>query len=307
MVAKLSWFMVLVGFLASAACGILAGQIPPGQILDKTPADHYLKINGVRYHFQEYAGPKQTVFLLHGFASSTYTWREIAPRLNRAGFRVVALDMKGFGWSDKPLDAKYDPATLAAEVAEFIRVKKLGRVVFVGNSLGGAIGLIVTLQHPTKISRLVLIDAANPQAKTFWRKVASLPLAGLVIRLTFGRWAIWDSLDEVYHDPKKVTYELVKAYYDRLRTVGALEAQRAVLTSIHEIKPFYDRVGEIKVPTLIIWGASDKWVPVAVGRKLNKSIPGSRMVILKNCGHVPQEECPGRTAKLLADFAAGRD
>jgi pimeloyl-ACP methyl ester carboxylesterase len=302
MVARLAWFIVLVGFLTSAACALFVGQVPPGQILDKTPADHYLKLSGVRYHYQDYAGPKSTIFLLHGFASSTYTWKDVAPRLNRAGFRVVALDMKGFGWSDKPLDAKYDPATLAAEVAVFFKAKNLGRVVFVGNSLGGAIGLIVTLQHPRLISRLILIDAARPQAKTFWRRVASLPLAGLVLRLTFGRWAVWDSLDEVYHDPKKVTYELVKAYYDRLRTEGALEAQRAVLNSIHEIKPYYARAREIKVPTLIIWGASDKWVPVKVGRKLNKSISGSRLVILKNCGHVPQEECPAQTARLIVDF-----
>ncbi|MBU1742845.1 MAG: alpha/beta hydrolase, partial [Proteobacteria bacterium] len=211
----------------AAGCGIFVGQVPPGKILDKTAADHFLEIGGVRYHYQEYPGRPPTCFLLHGFASSTYTWQKIAPRLNRAGYRVVALDMKGFGWSDKPLDAKYDPTTLAAEVAAFVRAKGFGRVVFVGNSLGGAIGLIVTLQHPALVSRLVLIDAANPQAKTFWRKVASLPLAGLVIRLIFGRWAVWDSLMEVYHDPRKVTDEQVKAYYDRLRTQNALEAQQA--------------------------------------------------------------------------------
>jgi len=307
MVARLVCLMVTCGLILSAtSCGIFVGQTPPGKILNRTAADHYLKLGGLRYHYQEYPGRSPAIFLLHGFASSTYTWQKMAPRLNRAGFRVVALDMKGFGWSDKPLNARYDPKTLAREVAVFLKVKKLGPVVFVGNSLGGAIGLIVTLQHPALVSRLVLIDAANPQAKTFWRKVASLPLAGLVMRLTFGRWVVWDSLDEVYHDPKKVTDELVQAYYDRLRTQGALEAQRAVLSSIHEIKPFYDRVGEIKVPALIIWGASDKWVPVEVGRKLHRSIRGSRLVILKNCGHVPQEECPGRTARLIADFLASQ-
>ncbi|MBU0515017.1 MAG: alpha/beta hydrolase, partial [Proteobacteria bacterium] len=82
--------------------------------------------------------------------------------------------------------------------------------------------------------------------------------------------------------------------------------QQAVLSSIHQIKPFYDRAGRIRVPTLIIWGAGDKWVPLTVGRKLNKSIPGSRLVVLQKCGHVPQEECPDRTTRLIVDFSASQ-
>jgi pimeloyl-ACP methyl ester carboxylesterase len=74
--------------------------------------DHFVTIDGVRYHYTEYPGSGQDVFLLHGFASSTYTWEKVAPMLQANGYHVWALDMKGFGWSDKPEDADYSPQQL---------------------------------------------------------------------------------------------------------------------------------------------------------------------------------------------------
>jgi len=299
------FFLVL--FLAAifSGCGLFIKTIPKGEILGKAPEDKYIMIDDVNYHYREYPGAGRDIFLLHGFASSTYTWEKVIPYLTGQGYHVWALDMKGAGWSDKPRGAKYDTFTLMKEVNKWMNVMGLKDVVFVGNSLGGAIAVLMALEHPDKTVQVVLIDSAGyPIKKPFIIRMAKMPLAGEITKLFFGRWMVRWNLKEGYFNDDLISEKTIDAYYNRMCTENVLDAKVALARSIDfdAFTPYIKRISEIKNRTLIIWGENDEWIPVESGHKFRKDLSNSTLVILPECGHIPQEEKPEQTAKIIIDF-----
>jgi len=289
-----------------AGCGFNVKTIPSGEIPGGPKAcDHFMCLEGIRYHYTEHPADGPDIVLVHGFASSTYTWEAIVPYLCERGYHVFALDLKGFGWSDKPADAAYDPVSLMQEVNTWMDARGLTQAVFVGNSLGGAIAALMALEHPARISKLVLIDAAGyPMKSPMIIRLAHLPLAGSVMKLFFGPWVVRWNLKEVFSDDDRITEEKVTAYYDRLRTEKALEAQIAVARSLKldGLEQYIKRISDIAANTLIIWGQDDRWIPLDIGRRFTNDIAGSTLTVIPECGHMPQEEQPKRTAELIIDF-----
>lgn len=286
-------------------CGLFITTIPKGEILGKAPEDKYIMIADVNYHYREYPGTGRDIFLLHGFASSTYTWDKVIPYLTGKGYHVWDLDMKGFGWSDKPEDAKYDTVTLMQEVNKWMEAMGLKKVVFAGNSLGGAIAVFMALEHPEKTDLLILIDSAGyPIDKPFVIKMAKIPLAREITKLFFGRWFVERTLKEVMFNDDKITEEQIDAYFKRISTENALDAQVAIARSIdfEAMSIYTKRIPEIKNRTLIIWGKNDEWIPIESGHNFKRDLLNSKLVILPECGHIPQEEKPEQTAKIMIDF-----
>jgi len=299
--------VILVAMLTTlVGCRLLVPTIDPGVIVDPTAHDHFVRIDGVKYHYLLYPGPGPTLVMVHGFASSTYTWEQIAPPLNRLGYNIVALDLKGFGWSDKPRGATYDVVTLKHEVHKFVDGLGLQRYALVGHSLGGAVAVLSALDRPEQIERLILVDPAVPRTDhrpAVFQLLGSAPGA-LTAELAFGQWMVDFNLDEVYFDRARISPATRRAYYDRLRTDGALQAQAAIVATVNGpgLRALFDRVPTIQLPTLILWGEHDRWVPLAVGQALQREIRGSELHVLPRCGHMPQEEWPDQTVALIADF-----
>lgn len=301
--------LLCVTVLATVSCGLFVEILPNGQVPHPDTHDYFVTINNVKYHYTEYPGPGETIFLLHGFASSTYTWEKVAPVLQARGYHVWALDMKGFGWSDKPEDADYSPWQLMKEVNAWMDKMGLEDVVLVGNSLGGAIAWNMALVYPEKVKKLVLIDAAGFMHETQMPvpvRLAGLPGAAGVARLFLGRWIVQDTLKQVYFDSAAVTAEQINAYYNRLCTENALGALTALGRSISTIssKEYALRIPEIQVDTLIIWGRDDAWIPLKDGFKFKETLPNATLEVIPFCGHAPQEEKPEETAHLIIDFLA---
>ncbi|MDD5224811.1 MAG: alpha/beta hydrolase [bacterium] len=301
--------IMLVFFSGLAGCGLFIKTIPPGQIPAPTPFDHFVKVGGVNYHYLEYPGSGPTVVLLHGFGSSTYTWEGVIPYLKQKGFHLYAFDMKGFGWSDKPKGADYSPFTLLKEVNALMEALGLKKVIFIGNSLGGGIGTLMALEHPDKIERLVLVDAGGyPMELPSIINLARVPLAAETLKLFFGRWVIRWNISEVMYADELMTGRQVDAYFDRLRSEGAIDAMIKLARAIdfNAFEPYIARNQEIKIPVLIIWGEEDKWVPLSIGYQFRQDIPGSKLVIIPKCGHIAQEEYPKLTAEYIIGFIEGK-
>lgn len=297
---------------AAACCGLFAPTIPEGTIPGPGPGPHdrFVRIGGVNYHYTEYGGEGDPVVLLHGFGSSTYTWEKVAPLLERRGYHVYALDMKGFGWSDKPRGAAYDPLTLMEEVNEWMAHMGLENAALVGNSLGGAVCVLLAVEHPEKVARLVLVDPGGYAFKmpTVVR-LGRLPCAGTLVRLVYGRWLIRWNLREVMYDNERVTDEQVEAYYDRNRTENGIDAQVALIRSLNAgaFERFALRVPRVTQPTLLLWGREDAWIPLeTVGYRFRKELARATLVVIPRCGHIPQEEQPEITAEAIANFLEGR-
>ena len=305
------WLMILVG------CGLIlkmwfnrplrhvAEDASPKKTITTTPNDHFVTIEKICYHYSEYPAAGKDILLIHGFASSTYTWEKVAPVLNQLGYHVWALDLKGFGWSDKPKDASYDILTLTEEVYQWMEALDLEDVVLVGNSLGGGITNMMALLHPEKVGRMVLIDAVAYNTKLpFIMKLARFPLSAEVTKLFFSRWLVRQTLSEVYHHKAWITKDQVEAYYDRLKTTHALNVQIAVVRALEfeKFEKYVNRIPDIKSKTLIIWGEHDKWIPLSSAYRFNEQLRDATLVIIPECGHIPQEEYPDFTVRLIDDF-----
>ncbi len=280
------------------------------------PADYQLfRVDDLSLAYTDTgAGAGEPLLLVHGFGACKYTWRHVVPRFS-SSHRVLTLDLKGFGDSDKPRDDAYALADQARLVARFIEDKGLKNLTLAGHSMGGGVALLTYLTladagGPNPIARLVLIDSASyPQHLPSFIRVLRMPLAGrLALGLlpcrTLANWV----LKLAFYDHSRITPEMAATYGDYACRAGAdhalIQTARSILPE--NIDALTRRYEEITIPTLVLWGEEDRIVPLTVGRQLAAAIPTARLVTLPRCGHVPQEERPEETLEILADFLADR-
>lgn len=307
-------FITSIILFSLSGCGIFIKKIPQGEIAIPCPdgKDNMIKIGPTNFHYTEYDAPGQAVLMVHGFGSSTYSWQKVAPILQSKGYHVYAIDMKGFGWSDKPAagkDVKYDAITLMEEVCTCMDAIGIKNVVYVANSLGGAIGVLMAMQHPEYINKMVLLDPAGyPHKKPMVIRMEAIPGAVCSVKAFFGKWVAKWNLKEVTYNKDWVSQEQIDNYYARLITVGSIEAQVSIIKTLDfdYFEPYLKRVPAIEQKTLLVWGAEDEWIPLSVGYRYRHNLPNSNLVIIEHCGHTPQEEIPGVTANLILDFIDGK-
>jgi pimeloyl-ACP methyl ester carboxylesterase len=268
----------------------------------------YETIAGRRIRFVR-RGSGSAIVLLHGFASSIYTWKDVLPALARY-HDVVALDLPGFGRSECPRDLSFDE--YPAVVVGLLDRLGLPKATLVGNSLGGALAAVLAAERGERVEGLVLIDAAGfnlQEEKRPWplRFAGARPVAALLNRLPLRRLLVRASLRQVFFDDSLVTSERVDEYLEPMLRPHAPEAMRSLLASRSTHPDAVQRLlPRIKVPALIVWGRDDVWIPVQDAGRFAAALPGAKVVVLDRCGHMPQEEQPAELARLILDFTAPR-
>lgn len=266
---------------------------------------HFADIDGVRIHYQE-KGTGTPLVLLHGFTSSTYSWKDVFEPLSKS-FRVIAVDLKGFGFSGKP-DGDYTRRAQGILVAHLLDHLKIEKAWLAGNSMGGEVALNIALQNPQHVAGLILIDSAGVNvsgANSLAPGYTRIPVVGpvLIALALTSDGLVRQGLEKSFYDDAKVTDERVAAYHRPLKTRGGQLAARRARTQ-WGLFPIEQDLSKISVPTLLIWGAEDELIPLEAGRKMNALINGSKLVILEKCGHVPQEEMPERVIDEVTKFIA---
>jgi pimeloyl-ACP methyl ester carboxylesterase len=194
-------------------------------------------------------------------------------------------------------------------VAAFIRDRNREDAVLIGNSLGGAVALMTYFQlreeQPGRIQGLVLIASAGyPQKLPWFVRLARAPVLSNLGRLLPPRFVTGLVLRKCFYDKDKITDEMIDTYAYNGSLPGAAEALRQTALQIipPDMEAVISRYQTVRVPTLIIWGEQDEVVPLESGRNFHRDIPGSRLVILPRCGHLPQEEEPLETRRVLQNF-----
>ena len=267
----------------------------------------FVEIDRVRVHYQE-AGDRSNpvLVLIHGFASSTLVWSKVFLNLAQAGFRVIALDLLGCGYSGKPDNGEYTiagQATLLVRLLEHLEIK---RATLVGSSYGGAVAATCALDHPQRVEKLVLVGTVNnnrPLRFKLMRIFSSRVVGDVVSPLLIGsRRLLRRRMKRVYDRHAWVLDERrVDARYFPLRAAGT---QRAIIRTVRSWDA--ERISRdahlIRQPTLLLWGENDLEIPLADGERLHHEIPGSRLVVFLDCGHLPHEEYPEAFTKVVADF-----
>lgn len=277
------------------------------------PDSEFLQVDGLEVHLQRAGSGGVPLLLLHGFGASTFSWREVMAPLGESRL-VVAFDRPGFGLTERPLPPfptatnPYRPTAQAQMTIALLDALGIDRAILVGNSAGGTIALLAALEHPDRVAALVLVDAAvytGGGAPGWLRPLLRLPqvrrLGPLFVR-QMDRWG-WELLNLAWHDPSRINPEILAGYS---RPLQAENWDRALweLTLASEELPLASRLGEIRMPVLVITGDDDRIVPTTESIRLAADIPGARLVVIPDCGHVPQEECPAAFLEAVESFLA---
>jgi pimeloyl-ACP methyl ester carboxylesterase len=255
------------------------------------------------------SGKGKPIVLIHGLGASSYTWHKIAPELAKTN-RVIAIDLKGFGQSDKPLDAHYSIFDQAKLVDDFITRRGLRGVTLVGHSYGGGVALAVALSQMDagkhQIEKLVLIDSvAYRQPLPFFFQVLRTPILGeLGMSLVPPEVQMTRALSIAYHDDKQVTADTVNHYASALHTEGGRHALYQTINSLDPdaAETVSRRYPTIRTPALLLWCEHDKIVPLRFGKRLVSDLPDARIDVIEDCGHIPHEEQPEQTLRAIKAF-----
>lgn len=264
-------------------------------------------VDSVRVHYQEAGGSDAPpVILIHGYIASNYVWSEVLLPIAEAGFRVIAPDLVGFGFSEKPKAGEYTIDAQARMIVGLMDALGIERATLVGSSYGGAIAASCALDYALRVEKLVLVGAVtNDDAKKqLLLRVATSPVMGDVLSpLMLGsrRLMKW-RLSKTYAPEN--THFFDAKLEAKHRPLRAANTQRAALQTLRRWSA--DRVEReaerIKQPALLIWGENDKDIPLANGERLFEKMPHARLIVFRHCGHLPQEEFPNEFTKLVVEF-----
>lgn len=303
--------VVLLAALALVAAGVVHGWAPD-RPLDALrakwapPPSQFVEVMGMQAHVRD-EGPRddaQPIVLLHGTSASLHTWDGWVDAL-KGQHRVIRVDLPGFGLTGPTPDGDYRLTTYVRFVAELMDKLGVKQAVVAGNSFGGNVAWKLAVDHPARVSRLVLVDAAGypsqAQSMPIGFRIAQIPALRPVINNVLPRGMVESSVRNVYGHPDKVTPELVDRYYELTLRAG----NRAALGQRFSQSPggqFAQEITLIKQPTLILWGGQDRLIPPDNADHFQKDIVGSRVVVFDDLGHVPHEEDPARTVQAVQTF-----
>lgn len=270
-------------------------------LLEPAPGKR-IEIDGASLCYEEHgAGP--ALVLIHGLGASTYTWRYNIDGLAR-DFRVVAVDLLGFGHSQRLADADYSLTGHARRLALLLERLGIDQAVIVGHSLGGLVALHFAERYPQRVRGLVLVAPATPreaQMLAWARYVAALRpffyAFGYQSRAVRRR-----VLATLYADPAVVSDEVVEQYLGLARFKGHQEALARLIRGVAR-DPALD-LTRFAVPVLLLWGERDRLVPPQRARWLLARLPAARFVKVPRAGHMLPEEQPDEFNRLVAAFAA---
>ena len=256
----------------------------------------YLQVGKLRIRHVD-AGSGEPVLMVHGLGGSIESWTNNINELVKS-FRVIAVDLPGFGLSDKP-KMSYTIRFYREFVVQFLKQLQLGEVSIVGSSLGGHVAAEVAINHPSLVRRLVLTSPAGALPRSFkgspalWKYVK-------VIKAKSVR-QVKQALFAVNNKPVDNSY--AQLVYQKFLMPGAKEAFLSALAGSARAPRLNSRLNKIKAATLVLWGKEDYMIPVKFAEPFVK-MKNCRIVMLENCGHRPHFERPGLFNRIVSDFLA---
>ncbi len=265
----------------------------------------FIEVNEMQVHYRD-EGDGFPIVLVHGTAASLHTWDAWTHELKKTN-RVIRMDLPAFGITGPNKNADYSLEAYTTFLHSFLEKLQLKKFHIAGNSLGGNIAWNYTADYPENVEKLILVDASglptNKQPPAIF-KMAKTPLLKTLFLYVTPKILIKKNIEEVYADDSKITDALVDRYHKMALRIGNRKAfiDRAKtdfgLDSIVNI----NKLKSIQTPTLLIWGAQDLWIPLGNGIRMDRILVNSKLEVLENSGHVPMEENPNESLKILKNF-----
>lgn len=272
-----------------------------------TSQSKFIYANGDSIHTRV-RGQGPALFLLHGSFASLHTWSDWEETLSK-DYLTISLDFPGHGLTGPSAGKHYSTDHYAKTVLAVADALQIDSFYVAGNSMGGAVAYKLAIRSP-RVKKLILIDAAGaPTADSAAIKATKQPwifgllandlAANLLTRLT-PRFLFEKVMAGVFADRTKITPAMIDRYYDLMLREGNRVAtvERLRTRSIDS----RDSLKTIQIPTLIMWGEKDSWIPVAQAQRFAEAIQQSEVKIFPNAGHVPMEEIPQESVQAAINF-----
>lgn len=273
-----------------------------------TPSKIFKYSEDVSINYEILGEGDTSIIFLHGFGASLNSWNDIKNLFPLDIYKLFLIDLKGFGFSSKPQDNKYTIEDQANIIASFIEKNNLRNIILIGHSYGGGICMRLQLdfmkQNNPIIKKMILIDCAAYLKKLpFFIKYLRMPTNRLMF-LASPKYRAKYTLKHLFFDKGNVTEEKINRYARFFDEPGAhysfVKAAKQIIPDDYD--SIIQKYQNIKIPVLIIWGKNDPILSIDVAKKLNQTIVNSRLEFIEQCGHIPQEECPDSTYKLIDIF-----
>lgn len=271
----------------------------------------YLKIKDVDVYFElkgkPIKGQHPTLVLVHGYLSSLFSFRDLIPFLE-PHFSIISFDLPGFGKSQKSKLYEHSLDNYAETLLELLTALSIEKAIVIGHSMGGQIALRAARMAPQQIEKVVGLSAAGYMGpvKRSLRMATKLPLFPLLLRLYFRRYNAKKTFLDVTYDAAIVTQDMMDGYINPLKEKAFYHSLTRLIQD-REGDLSSEEVRDVEQPVLLMWGREDKIVPLTVGKRLNKDLPHSNLLVFPETGHLLPEEKPKEVSEQIIEFCYEHD
>ncbi|MBO0960428.1 alpha/beta hydrolase [Neobacillus sp. MM2021_6] len=256
----------------------------------------------VYYEFYPHQTSEKTLVLLHGFLSSTFTFRHLISLLKKE-YQVLSIDLPPFGKSAKCNHYVYSYKNLAQTVINLTESLGLKKMTFIGHSMGGQIVLNILHMMPELADKAILL-CSSAYLKRFKLPLiisSYIPYFHLFVKYKFARMGVKKNLQETLYNHSIINDEMINGYLEPFLQDEIFVALTRMIRDREGDLPAYI-LRQIKTPCLLLWGDHDKSMPLKVGEQLNKDLSNSELIILKESGHALPEERPNEVFEYIKNF-----
>lgn len=305
----LTVLIVLVALIAGGLWYASTPDIPRAALEAKydAPASEFVTLSdGARVHYRgRGATNAPALLLLHGSNASFLTWEPWSKKLSDE-FHVIAVDLPGHGLTGAVPNGDYSQEGMVKFAAEFADKLGLKTFALAGNSMGGGVAARFAEEHPGRVTRLILIDAAGMPFKPgegtpLAFRLARIPVVNQLLLRVTPRSLVVEGLNKAIVNKQIVTDAMIDSYWDFARMEGTRQATLARFQLPWDTY-VQDHTAALKMPVLILWGEGDRLIPVVNAHDWARAVPGSKLVVYPATGHIPMEEVADKSAADVRTF-----
>lgn len=305
----LTVLIVLVALIAGGLWYASTPDIPRAALEAKydAPASEFVTLSdGARVHYRgRGATNAPALLLLHGSNASFLTWEPWSKKLSD-DFHVIAVDLPGHGLTGAVPNGDYSQEGMVKFAAEFADKLGLKTFALAGNSMGGGVAARFAEEHPGRVTRLILIDAAGMPFKPgegtpLAFRLARIPVVNQLLLRVTPRSLVVEGLNKAIVNKQIVTDAMIDSYWDFARMEGTRQATLARFQLPWDTY-VQDHTAALKMPVLILWGEGDRLIPVVNAHDWARAVPGSKLVVYPATGHIPMEEVADKSAADVRTF-----